>query len=275
FFKRHGIGDLFVREFVDGISRNNYGQGSSLHAFANVVSLAGAGFAGGSLFSIEGGNSGLAERLLQQAGVDLRLNTRVRKIRGVEAGGRQYLVVADDGTDWSFDAVVIAAPLEVAEIEIEVPGIEGRLIADRPFQVTHATFVAGELNRAFFGAHAGATLPGTILTVEDPKIWFSSVGRVGFSPAVTVPVYKVFSRETLSDQQLDRMFRSRYEVERIVWRAYPSLSAAAVWPAFELAPGLYYPNAMESAVSTIETEAVAARNVAGLLMNGLVATRAI
>jgi prenylcysteine oxidase / farnesylcysteine lyase len=266
FFRRNGIGGLFVSEFVDGISRNNYGQGSTLHAFANVISLAGAGFAGGTLFSIEGGNAGLAERLLRQSDVDLRLNTPALRIRGPEPGERGYrLLTVDGATESIFDAVIIAAPLEVAAIEIKSAGIEVPIIADRRFQITHATFVAGQLNPAFFGAPPGATLPGTILTVEDPKIWFSSVGRVGFSPAANNPVYKIFSREALIDSQIDLMFRFRSEVERVVWRAYPVLSATAVWPAFELAPGLYYPNAMESAVSTIETEAVAARNVAGLL----------
>ena len=71
----------------------------------------------------------------------------------------------------------------------------------------------------------------------------------------------------LSDSQMDRLFRSRSEIERVVWRAYPVLGPSSVWPPFELARGLYYPNAMESAVSTIETEAVAARNAVALLKN--------
>ncbi|HEX6988522.1 MAG TPA: hypothetical protein VF282_03580, partial [Bacillota bacterium] len=41
------------------------------------------------------------------------------------------------------------------------------------------------------------------------------------------------------------------------------------WPPFRLGPGLYYVNAMESAVSTMETEAIAARNVANLLARDL------
>ena len=89
FFRRNGISGLFVREFVDGISRNNYGQDSCLHAFANVVSLAGAGFAGGNLFSIEGGNSLLCERALERAGVEIRLNARVHQIQGPKEGSNR------------------------------------------------------------------------------------------------------------------------------------------------------------------------------------------
>jgi prenylcysteine oxidase/farnesylcysteine lyase len=267
FFRRSEIGHAFVSEFVDGISRNNYGQGNSLQAFANVVSLAGAGFAGGGLYSIQGGNALLAELLLEYAKVRLRPNTTVHKIKGPEEGSDGYRVIVDGDPELLFDALIIATPLEVAAIELDVPGIQGSVIMDRPFQITHATFVAGELNPAFFGRARASTLPATMLTVEDPDIWISSVGRVGFSPAKGVPVYKVFSRETLSDREIDQVFSSRLEVERIVWRAYPVLGPSTAWPSFELARGLYYPNAMESAVSTIETEAVAARNVVALLKN--------
>jgi prenylcysteine oxidase/farnesylcysteine lyase len=41
------------------------------------------------------------------------------------------------------------------------------------------------------------------------------------------------------------------------------------WPYFRLAPGLYYVNAIESVVSTMETEAIAARNVVNLLMRDI------
>lgn len=44
------------------------------------------------------------------------------------------------------------------------------------------------------------------------------------------------------------------------------LKPANEWPTFRLAPGLYYVNAMESINSTLETEAVAARNVVNLLI---------
>jgi prenylcysteine oxidase/farnesylcysteine lyase len=174
-------------------------------------------------------------------------------------------VTIEGGGELVVDAVIIATPLETAAIELDVPLPHGPAIASRPFQVTHATFVAGNLNAAFFGHASSSQLPGTILTVEDPDIWISSVGRVGFSPTTGTPVYKVFSRESLTDRQVESLFRHSFEVERIVWRAYPVLLPSTSWPAFELAKGLYYPNAMESAVSTIETEAVAARNVVRLL----------
>jgi len=39
------------------------------------------------------------------------------------------------------------------------------------------------------------------------------------------------------------------------------------WPPFKIDEGLFYINAMESAVSAMETEAVAARNIANLAID--------
>jgi len=94
---------------------------------------------------------------------------------------------------------------------------------------------------------------------------FSSVGRIGRSSATRHPIYKVFSRETLTDEQISELFAKPSEVERFVWLAYPVLKPSQQWPPFRLGRRIYYANAMESAVSTMETEAVAGRNVVGLL----------
>ncbi len=50
-----------------------------------------------------------------------------------------------------------------------------------------------------------------------------------------------------------------------VLRAYPVLRPDRDLPPFRLAAGLYWVNAMEFAASTMETETIAARNVANLV----------
>jgi hypothetical protein len=42
YLERALIADLYVREFVDPVSRINYGQNASINAFVDLVSLAGA-----------------------------------------------------------------------------------------------------------------------------------------------------------------------------------------------------------------------------------------
>lgn len=66
-----------------------------------------------------------------------------------------------------------------------------------------------------------------------------------------------------------RALSARLEALRLSWKAYPILRPAPKWPPFVLHPGLYYVNAMESAVSTMETEIIASRNVVTLLANDL------
>ena len=265
FFRREGIADRFVREFIDGISRNNYGQDSGIHAFVNLISLAGAGFAGGHLFSVLGGNSQVCERLLKRANADVRSGNRVIKIAVDGANPKQYSITTCSGSEHGFDAIIIATPLELASIQFEGAVAEDLPYSGRSYQVTHATFVAGDLNAGFFEAQSTNDLPGTILTTENPRLWFSSVGKIGTSSTMRQPIYKVFSRETLTDEQIAELFAQPSEVERFVWRAYPVLKPSQQWPPFRLGRRIYYANAMESAVSTMETEAVAGRNVVGLL----------
>lgn len=57
----------FVEEFIDGASSDNYGQDGSLNAFADLVSLAGAGLAG-DVFMLEGGTAEIPQSLLASSG---------------------------------------------------------------------------------------------------------------------------------------------------------------------------------------------------------------
>jgi prenylcysteine oxidase/farnesylcysteine lyase len=110
----------------------------------------------------------------------------------------------------------------------------------------------------YFGLARAGDLPDTVLTVEDDTIPFSSLGLVATSTDGAL-VYKLFSRDPV------QLFCSRDALEQIRWEAYPVLRPSDDVPPFRLADGLYWVNAMEFAVSTMETEAVAARNVANLV----------
>jgi len=271
-FQQHRISPRFVHEFIDGVSRINYGQDGSIHAFVNLTSLVGAGLAGGELFSVQGGNAQVCERLLDRARAELRTQTTVEAIAAIDdpaQGRRQYAIesaIESGGRrEQGFDAVVIATPLELTAIQFDHVAEWSREYAIRPYQVTHATFVAGQLQPGYFGQKRGAPLPETILTPEHPALPFSSIGRVGYSPTLQLPIYKIFSREPLDDALIGRVFAQPAETTHVRWHAYPVLKPAAQWPPFRIASGLYYANAMESAVSTMETEVVASRNVVQLL----------
>lgn len=270
FLAGEGIQGRLVGELVEGILRNMYNQNATINAMAGSVALIGGGFGGGSLYSVGGGNATLFERVLDRAGAELRLNHEVVRIATVDADGRRWHTVSDQhgGTE-RVDAVVIAAPLEHASIDLTDVAADDRVRRARPYQTVHATLVAGELSTDYFGAARAARLPSHILTMAADGLPFTSIGVTGWSPAHSCRIYKVFSPHPLDADLLGAVFSAVHEVDSVVWQAYPVLDPDPLWPSFQLAEGVYYVNAFESAVSTLETEAVAAWNVAGLVAASL------
>jgi len=77
---------------------------------------------------------------------------------------------------------------------------------------------------------------------------------------------KVFSDHRLDDSWLRKAYGKLGWVHRKEWDAYPVLPPATDFPPIKLAKGLYYVNAFEPFISTMETETLSARNVVELLM---------
>jgi prenylcysteine oxidase/farnesylcysteine lyase len=255
-----GVRGRFVDEYATPVGRIMYGQDVSMNGLATSIALAGAGLAG-SLFSVGGGNRLVCEGLVREANATLRTDVEVT---GVAREGARVTLELSDGSPASHDAVVLATPAGASTLAVsgvELP--ESALIA-YPFQVTWATFIKGTPRAEYFSLRAADELPDAVLTVEDEAIPFNSLGLVATAPDGT-HIYKLFSREKVSDSLLDDVFESRDAVEEIRWEAYPVLRPLNELPPFRLADGVYWVNAMELAVSTMETEAVAARNVANLV----------
>lgn len=82
-------------------------------------------------------------------------------------------------------------------------------------------------------------------------------------PASQSKVWKVFSQQPLSQEQLRDMFLSWDSVSETRWLAYPSYRPPhRKTPPFILHNRLYYLNAVEWAASAMEMSAISARNVA-------------
>ena len=263
YFTSNGVSDRALHEFVDCVSRVNYAQDGQLNALADLISLAGAGLDGGTLHSVGGGNDQLAKRILAKGDVSVRLNTEVVRIDvvGISAENNTYTVTDADGNQSGFDIVIIACPLDLTNLQIPYD-----IKRDRAYQELHATFVAGHVNAAYFGLR---TAPNSIYTTESGNSPFLSLSRVSWSPEWKLPIYKLFSRKPIPDWRLADLFTEIGGTTRQSWRAYTKLAPMAEWPPFEIAPNLYYPSAMESSFSSIEGQAVAARNVANLIAHTL------
>ena len=243
--------------------------------------------AGSSLWSVEGGNKRVVERLLEEADVDLirRQATRIthgsdgRYVleskspfdggKGAEPGaGQEAKLVA-------YDIVVIAAPLYDNIASVDVSAVSPATAAagfSHRFQRTVATFVQGWPRAELFGVENINAIPEVVLAARAPTS-FSALGRQtpvdfrrrgdGTASSPGLPVWMVFSPLPLDAAQLDELFVSHAEQRSRDWLAYPRYAPPYVAPpSFELAERLYFASAMEAAASTMETSVVAARNVA-------------
>lgn len=275
-----GVSEEYIHELVTAIERVNYGQSPAMNAFAGFVGLVGSGKE--TLFSVEGGNHRVVEELLKAAKAKMHLSSQVAGVTAMDQGGKTKYTIkyscAGQELEEIFDAVVIATPLEFTDLSFklgeeevksgDLPVAAGKR---RPYQTTHATLVvASELKRAFFGLDNDTWIPSFVLTTENPNIPFNSASAIR-KLNETHNIYKVFSRQAMSEDTLDRLFGGRLRTFRQEWAAYPVLTPYpfSEWSRIKLHDKLYYANAFESAVSCMETQIASARNVANLVLRDL------
>ena len=208
------------------------------------------------------GNFLLPPRLVKESGAKI-VKSKVRSILPSDNKKGYTLTYSMSGDTEEFeteefDAVVLATPLHNADIELpDEVDVAGNT---KPFQRTLATFVNGVLAPVV----PGEKNPGDVLTVTSKdKLLFSSIGSKGSADMDFN--YKVFSKLPLTEDQINKLFSKVNEIKVVDWMAYPKYSVPDSLPHFELAPGLYYINAIETAASAIEMSCIGSKNVALLL----------
>ncbi|KAJ4844369.1 hypothetical protein Tsubulata_029733 [Turnera subulata] len=252
-----GLCPLLIQELVTVITRINYGQSVSISGLAGAVSLAGSG---GGLWSIEGGNYQMASGLINISDVELHLHEEIASISYL---GEYYELNSTKGDTYACQVTVIASPLDELNVQFTPP----ISVPPRKLQHTHATFVRGLLNPVYFGLKGVSEIPDLVATIEDPDLPFTCISILK-RHSESEMTYKLFSRNEMSDELLDSLFSVRKETIRIDWGAYPHYEAPEVFAPFILdGRHLYYVNAFENAASTMETSAVAAENVARLILS--------
>ncbi|OWM76357.1 farnesylcysteine lyase [Punica granatum] len=254
-----GLCPALIKELITVITRVNYGQSSRISGLAGAVSMAGAG---DNLWQVEGGNWQMASGLLNVSDISLHLSEEIESISKL---GNYYELNSTKGNSYKCEVTIVATPLDELSIRFDPPVS----IPPRKLQHTHATFVRGLLNPAYFGLGSAADIPHLVGTIEEPGLPFSSISILTRHSEKDA-TYKVFSRQTMGDALLDQIFSVRQETIRIDWGAYPHYQAPEVFAPFILdGRHLYYINAFENAASTMETSAVAAENVARLILTRL------
>nr|DBA32055.1 TPA: hypothetical protein GDO54_007805 [Pyxicephalus adspersus] len=150
--------------------------------------------------------------------------------------------------------------------------INGFVAFTRPYQHLVATFVHGRINASFFGCPKPCQFPlSEILTTDNPNLFFCSIGAVypvspvqesEESKASYVRVWKIFSLDVLTQEQLHQLFESYHVVKYRKWLAYPTYNPPEKLPPIQLHRAIYYLNSIECAASAMEMSAISAKNVA-------------
>lgn len=175
-----------------------------------------------------------------------------------------------------YDIVVIATPLHQGKSDITFTGFSPPIPSHYPgrYHQIVSTLVHGLLNVSYLGITEPASqfTVTDILTTDTKGCAINSLSSLdpvhipqGYQqpPASQAKVWKVFSQQPLSQEQLRDMFLSWDSVSETRWLAYPSYRPPQrKTPPFILHNRLYYLNALECIASAMELSAMAARNVA-------------
>lgn len=217
--------------------------------------------------SIKGGNFRIFEEFAVRSNADIRLNTVVADIQtSLEYDHEnrpitRYILQTDAGTMESFDAVIIAAPLQSTHLK-------SFLRPELPeYKIIHVTLIAGVPNPSHFDK-SSSDVPTTIVTTGPPYV---DHFEDGIPPWTTFAqhkivhdtnetVVKMFSERRITDEQLDELFESRSWTYRKEWDAYPVLKTlkSSNWMPIVLdgntesgidTSGIFYANSFESLFS--------------------------
>ena len=300
----HLISRRYIREVVAALTQVNYNQPpNTLTALAGLIGLA----PDDTTFRVAGGMGQVPRGLLRRSGATVQLRTRVQQVvrapcsdatmagtdaRSQSADSRgtacrpQWLVkaaqadAADEPPDVEpFDAVIVAAPMHLAGIQVSGEP-QYRAPPPQPYQTVHASFVRGRLRRGYFNSSAqlnskSAELPDFIGVTEGSTAAFHSISRIkatseqgsGQSVHNGRQLFKMFTTADPHKAALAEAFEEGAElVAHTKWQAYPHYSAPERLPPFRLAPQLYYVNAIEAGASCIEISSIGGINAANMLV---------
>ncbi|KRX25827.1 Prenylcysteine oxidase, partial [Trichinella nelsoni] len=265
-----GIENAIIDELVQAAMLCNYGQSVDIHSFVGLVSLAGMQQ---NLWSVTEGNCTVAEKLLETSKATFH-SCRILEITR-QMNGSFSLHIASDGAlnTWrdGYRSVVIACPLIASQIELNLANLPSLEPFRTAYHRTVATFVSGILRKH----HPWSNRPDFVKTVLVSDVDFPIASMVKVNPLGKDDrlerkngknyMYKLFSRDFLTTEQLNMVFEQFSYHTAVSWLAYPEYTGQSRDCSFILTDGLYYVNAIENAASAMEMSCIGAKNVALLL----------
>ncbi|KAF2738016.1 Prenylcysteine oxidase [Polyplosphaeria fusca] len=291
FLEANGIGAKFADEVIQASTRVNYASNIALiHGLETMVCMATNG-----AMSIKGGNWQIFAHMLKDSATT-HLNTTITKIS--KQDDDTFSLTTSSGDTSTFDHVVLSAPLQFSNLEIEpAPKHTPDHI---PYVKLHVTLFASpnKLDPAAFNMEPGKVVPQYVLTtLADGEDYGSSpngVGKAGFfsisvsgsglNPKSSPPyrpeyIYKIFSPLRIDSEFLSKILGTKvpeHEQEdngpvtwiyHKVYYSYPYEYPRVTFEEIKLDDKLWYTSGIESFISTMETSALMGKNVAKLMVN--------
>lgn len=276
-----GFSQVFLNDIVTPITRFNYGQTVRLHGFVGAVAISAMD---PGLWAVDGGNKKVCSGLLYHSKAELvkarvtsiSLKTRPSK-SGISANFYEVNYIGESGSAQSmYDIVIVATPLHQGLSDINFSGFSPPIPSHFPgqFHIMVTTLVHGMLNVSYLGVTYKPEdfVVSDVFTTDNKASVIQSLHSIdpvqipkGYSrpPASQQKVWKIFSSDSVSQEELKKVFLSWDSVVEKRWLAYPSYTPPQRrTPPFILHNHLYYLNAIERAASAMEMSAVSARNLA-------------
>jgi len=254
---KRGVSQVFIDEVVTPITRVIYSQNADLGGFAGLSSL--IGVYSGPTYSLAEGNSSLPAYLANASNAAVKLGRKVDRVEKTSKG--TYWVYTKDEKA-VFDGVIIATPLELADIEFD--GLSVYNWAPQPYQAVYRRVMRGIFDPNYFGLKKSADPPAIVLTTKDadPITHFSIQKASNGESLVTISSPKPL---------ISNVFKGAFKnggvtVLEHCWKAaYPVFKPVTKLPSTRIDKRFMYVNAVESSVSSMETSALSALNAVRLL----------
>jgi len=161
-----------------------------------------------------------------------------------------------------FDGVIIATPLELAAIRFDGLSVQDWL--PQTYQAVYKSVMRGVFDPDYFGLENSADPPATVLTTKDsgPITQYSIHKASDGQSLVTIS-----SPEPLNHNAFNGLFKDGgVRVLEHCWKAaYPVFRPLPRLPPTRIDERLMYVNAIEPAVSSMETSALSALNAVRML----------
>lgn len=252
-----GVGSKILTELAMPATQYIYHQCGKreMNGFAGYVSLIASD--GDPIYFLKEGNKSLCQALVRESRYTLCLNEKVNEIK---PSGERFVVNLNN-VNINYDMVVIATPLEIADIKIDID--DNKILTRRLYYPYTKTIVKGIINPNYFGTD---NVPEMIFTTEEKiQLMFGMSKKKSDDDG---DVWVISSENEIKKEILDKMFQKILNIENhTVSYTYPNLFPLKFdsFPPLEIQKNLFYISSVDSLSPTMEGSLIVSRNIAKLI----------